>query len=150
VLPPDGGDPVAAVDGIAAELEGFSPTLAARDRWLILNKTDLLADDEREAICADIVTRLDWQGPVYKIAAIGADGTAQLCGDIMTYLEEIWDAEKHDPERAEKERELQVAMQAEARERIQALAAERKAARQARNTDEDDDGDYDVDVEYVQ
>lgn len=149
VLPPDGSDPVAAVLGIAAELEAFSPTLAARERWLILNKTDLLAADERDAICADIVARLGWQGPVYQVAAISAEGTQVLCGDIMTHLENYWEAETTDPELAERERAVQTAMQAEARERIQQLADRRKAARLARNTDEDDDDDYDVEVEYV-
>jgi GTP-binding protein len=150
VLPPDGSDPVAAVEGIAAELEIFSPTLANRQRWLILNKTDLLPDDEREAICADIVARLDWQGPVYRIAAISGEGTKPLCGDIMTHLEECWESEQRDATIAEREREIQFAMQAESRERIQALAEARKAARQAQAVVEDDDDDnYDVEVEYV-
>jgi GTP-binding protein len=151
VLPPDGSDPVEAVQGIAAELDKFSPTLAARERWLILNKTDLLPVDERDAICADIVARLGWHGPVYKIAAIGADGTPQLCGDIMTHLENYWEAEKADPALAEHERAAQTAMQAESRERIQALADARKAARLAsrNSSSEDDDDDYDVEVEYV-
>lgn len=150
VLPPDGSDPVAAVEGIAAELEIFSPTLADRQRWLILNKTDLLPDDEREVICADIVARLDWQGPVYRIAAISGEGTKPLCGDIMTHLEECWEAEQRDATIAEREREIQFAMQAESRERIQALAEARKAARQAQTVVEDDDDDnYDVEVEYV-
>ena len=150
VLPPDSSDPVAAVEGIAAELELFSPTLANRQRWLILNKTDLLPDDEREAICADIVARLNWQGPVYRIAAISGEGTKTLCGDIMTHLEDCWEAEQRDAAVAEREREIQFAMQAESRERIQALAEARKAARQAQvEVEDDDDDNYDVEVEYV-
>lgn len=156
LLPPDGADPVASVEGIAAELDIFSPTLAARERWLILNKTDLLPESERDAICADIVKRLGWSGPVYKVAAISGDGTKTLCGDIMTHLEACWEAEQHDPALAEAERANQSAMQAEARERIQALAEARKAARLARqdaegeDDDDDDDEDLDVEVEYVQ
>jgi GTP-binding protein len=149
VMPPDESDPVVAVEGIAAELESFSPTLAARERWLVLNKTDLLPEDERERICADIVARLQWDGRVYRIAAISAEGTQNLCADIMTHLEDCWDAERREPELAEKEQSLQLAMQAEARERIQALADERKAKRQAARGDSDDDDDFDVEVEYV-
>jgi GTP-binding protein len=150
VMPPDGSDPVAAVEGIAAELQNFSPTLAGRERWLVLNKTDLLPADERERVCADIVERLRWTGRVYRIAAISADGTQALCADIMTHLENCWDAEQRDAELAEREQALQLAMQAEARERIQALAEERKAKRQAaRDEVDDDDDDFDVDVEYV-
>lgn len=155
LLPPDGADPVASVEGIAAELDKFSPTLAARERWLVLNKIDLLPESERDAICADVVARLGWSGPVYRVAAISGDGTKTLCGDIMTHLEACWEAEQHDPALAETERANQSAMQAESRERIQALADARKAARLARQhaedvDEDDDDDDLDVEVEYVQ
>jgi len=156
VLPPDESDPVAAVRDIANELDRFSPTLSSRQRWLVLNKVDLLPEDERETRCRDIVERLDWQGPVYRVAAISGDGTKALCGDIMTHLEQCWADEARDPELAEHERALQTAMQAEARERIQALASERRARRleQQAGVDADDDADeddddYDVEVEYV-
>ncbi len=78
VLPPDGSDPVAAVEGIANELQLFSPTLAGRERWLVLNKVDLLLQDEREKVCREIIERLQWSGPVYRVAAISGEGTAQL------------------------------------------------------------------------
>ena len=151
VLPPDEGDPVAAVQEIAAELQNFSPTLAGRQRWLVLNKVELLPVDEREARCRDIVERLQWTGPVYRVSAIGAQGTGELCGDIMTHLEHCWEAEQNDPELAAHELELQKTMQAESRERIQALAEARRAARRAQReaAGDDDDDDYDVEVEYA-
>src|SRR5690606_28685864 len=37
------------VAAIAAELERFSPVLAARERWLVFNKIDLLPPEERAA-----------------------------------------------------------------------------------------------------
>lgn len=153
MLPPDGSDPVAAVEGIANELQLFSPTLASRERWLVLNKVDLLPPDEVDDICRDIVARLGWQGPVYRIAAISGEGTAQLTGDIMTHLEHCWEQEARDAALAEREEQLKIAMQAEARERIQALAMARKARRAAQLDedidDDEDDDDYDVEVEYV-
>ncbi|MDB6060528.1 MAG: obgE [Verrucomicrobiaceae bacterium] len=151
VMPPDESDPVAAVQGIVAELGQFSPALATRERWLILNKVDLLPPDEREARCQDIVERLQWRGPVYRVAAISADGTRELSGDIMTHLENRWLAEANDPSLAEHESEVQALMQAESRERIQALAAERKARRlqQQADSEDDDDDDYGVEVEYA-
>ena len=87
VMPPDGSDPVEAVNTITRELENFSPELAAQTRWLVLNKLDLVPEDERDALCEDIVARLNWQGPVYRIAAISKQGTRELCFDIMDYLE---------------------------------------------------------------
>ncbi len=150
VAPLDDSDPVAAVQDIAAELERFSPTLAQRERWLVLNKIDLLPEEEREARLRDILERLQWSGPVYRVAAISADGTKQLCGDIMTHLEACWQREAEEPELIEHERQLQDAMQAEARERIQALAEARRAARRAtRDGAGDDDDEDDVEVEYA-
>ena len=119
----------------------------------MLNKVDLLPPDKVDQICGDIVTRLDWRGPVYRVAAISGEGTSKLCGDIMTHLEECWQQEASDPELAEHEEQLKTAMQAEARERIQALEATRKARRAAQldGDIDDDDDDYDgIEVEYVQ
>jgi GTP-binding protein len=152
MLPPDGSDPAEAVAGIAAELESFSATLAGRERWLVLNKVDLLPDDEREQRCQAVIDQLQWQGPVYQVAAISGDGTRTLIGDIMTNLEERWAAEAADPELAIRERELQETMQSEARTRIQELAETRRANWQALREERagrDDDDDHDVEVEYA-
>lgn len=81
-------DPVADAQTIAGELERFSPELAGRERWLVLNKVDLLPEEEREARCRAVVEALQWRGPVFRISAIRKQGTAELCGRIMDYLEE--------------------------------------------------------------
>lgn len=151
VAPLDGADPADSVRAIVSELERFSPTLAARPRWLVLNKIDLWPADERGQRVADLVAALDWQGPVYALAAISGEGCAPLVGDIMSYLEACREREQEDPELARAESEVQSRMQAEARERIQALALERRAARVQAVDDDDfgDDDDDDVEVEYV-
>lgn len=87
VAPPDGSDPVAAARTAVAELEHFNPELAERERWLVLNKLDLIPEDEREAYCADIVQRLKWDGPVFRIIAASGEGTRELCFRIMEHLE---------------------------------------------------------------
>ncbi len=87
VAPPDGGDPAADVRAIAAELAKFSAELGERERWLVLNKVDLLPADERDAFCRALVGRLDWQGPVYAIAALAQQGTAELVSAIMAHIE---------------------------------------------------------------
>ncbi len=151
VAPLDGADPADSVRTIVSELERFSPTLAARPRWLVLNKIDLWSADERGQRVADLVAALDWQGPVYALAAISGEGCAPLVGDIMSYLEACREREQEDPELARAESEVQSRMQAEARERIQALALERRAARAHAVDDDDfgDDDDDDVEVEYA-
>jgi len=86
--PPGSDDPVEGGKSIVQELERFNPELAARERWLVLNKLDLLGDAADEE-AARITAALDWQGPVYGISALQRTGTQQLAGAIMTRLEEI-------------------------------------------------------------
>ena len=84
----ESSDPVANARAITAELERFSPELAARERWLVLNKIDLLAPDVREAHCDALVRRLGYTGPVYHTSAVSGEGCRELCQAIMKYLEE--------------------------------------------------------------
>lgn len=151
VAPLDGSDPVAKVQAITRELENFSPHLSQRERWLVLNKVDLLPLEERDQICADIAKALNWQGPVYHIAAMTSLGTDTLVAALMKHLESRWEAEKDDPELLEAERAFQDAMQEEVRERIETLRAQHRARRSGSAADDDDDfdDDDDDDVEVV-
>lgn len=88
VLPPDDSDPVAAVKIIEDELAKFSPELAARERWLVINKMDLVPPELQDEYCADIVQRLGWTGPVFRIAAIAGSGTRDLSYRIMDSIEQ--------------------------------------------------------------
>lgn len=82
-------DPADDVRALAHELEQFDESLAKKDRWLILNKTDLLLEEELDDVCNGIVSRLDWQGPVYRVSAAAGHGTRQLMADIMTHIETV-------------------------------------------------------------
>ncbi len=144
IMPLDGSDPVANIEAIHRELERFSGTLASRDRWLVLNKLDLLAEEEREARCREIVERLAWEGPVISISAISGEGTKALGERVLGYLEDCW-AREQDPEMAAGERQQQLQMQREARERIESLKQRRKAERQSSRRE---DGDDEVEVFY--
>jgi GTP-binding protein len=145
VAPADGRDPVESARAIAEELAAFSPTLAGRPRWLVLNKTDLLDAEALASLRQRFVTELDWQSPLYTVSAIRADGTARLCQDIMVYLETRREEERADPELAVAEDEAQRQMQAEARERIEALRARRREA----DDGQDDSSEDEVEVEYA-
>lgn len=89
VRPPgDVSDPVDDIRIIEKEIAKFSPDLARRERWLVLNKVDLLPPDQREQRCADIVARLGWSGPVFYISALNQDGTRELMFRIMAHIEQ--------------------------------------------------------------
>jgi GTP-binding protein len=87
VAPYDGSDPAQNAQAILAELGKYDPELLDKPRWLVLNKLDLVPEEDREKICAKIIKDLKWQGPVYKIAAIAKEGTEQMCFDLMDYVE---------------------------------------------------------------
>ncbi|WP_129642694.1 Obg family GTPase CgtA [Peristeroidobacter agariperforans] len=90
VSPPDPeADPVKDARSIIAELKKFSAELAEKERWLVLNKVDLLPADQADKVCKDIVRRLRWKGPVYRISGLAHLGTQELCESIMKRLEEI-------------------------------------------------------------
>jgi GTP-binding protein len=90
IAPPDpDSDPVKGARAIAAELKKFSVALATRERWLVLNKLDLLPPDEAELRCAEIARRLRWKGPLWKISGATGQGTRELCAALMRRLEEI-------------------------------------------------------------
>jgi len=151
LAPFDGTDPAENALAIERELAAFSPTLAGRERWLVLNKTDLVPAAELDQRCDAIVEALDWRGPVFRVAAIRGEGTDVLSGRLMDYLETRKSEEAADPELAEAELESQRQMQREARERIDDLREiQRTRRRAAKGQDDDDwdDDDHDVEIEY--
>ncbi|WP_372625553.1 Obg family GTPase CgtA [Arsukibacterium sp.] len=89
VLPADGSDPAENAKTIIQELHKYSKKLAAKPRWLVFNKLDLVLDDELEQTISEVVTALDWQGPVFKISAAGRTNTERLAADILSYIEEL-------------------------------------------------------------
>lgn len=85
------GDPVADARAIANELSAYSPELAARERWLVLNKMDLVLDEHAAQQRSALLAALDWQGPVFEISALAHTGTRELVMAIMDYLEQRQD-----------------------------------------------------------
>lgn len=79
--------PVQAAQKISAEVAKWSADLANKPRWLILNKTDRVLDEELNPHCQAIIDELNWTAPVFKIAAINGTGTRELSFAIMEFLE---------------------------------------------------------------
>jgi GTP-binding protein len=152
MAPFDETDPAENMLSISRELQRFSPALAERDRWLVLNKLDLVSEEEHEALCQDLIERTGWKGPVYQISALTGDGTKPLTNDIMDYIEERRERAKEDPDFAAKIIEERETVEQESRDRMEELSEfrrQRAAARKA-GLEDDDDDDYDVEVEWVQ
>ncbi|KAF7775400.1 Obg family GTPase CgtA [Pseudoalteromonas sp. MMG013] len=138
VMPVDGTDPVDNAFSIINELHQYSPKLAEKPRWLVLNKIDLLPEDEAEAICERIAQELDAE-KVYQVSAINKLNTQPLCYDIMTLLDSM-PKDKFEVEQEQEEVEFKWD------------TYHRKAAQEAQDDDDWDDDwdedDYDVEVVY--
>ncbi len=78
-----------SVRAVQSELAAFSPALARRERWLLLNKMDLIAPGEREQRCAALIRALKWKGPVFMTAAISGEGCGPLVQALMRRIEEL-------------------------------------------------------------
>jgi GTP-binding protein len=89
IAPLDGiTDPVAEIRAIENELKGFDKELLKRPRWLVFNKIDLIAPEEREKIAKAIIRKLRWKHPWYMVSAIAREGTWPLCLDIQRFFDE--------------------------------------------------------------
>lgn len=147
--PVDGSDPAQNALTIISELERFSPELASKERWLVLNKTDLLLEEEVAERSQAVIEALgldedDEEQKVFRISGLNKEGTTKLCWDIQEALEQIPTEELkqadesaqvsfHWDEKPEPEAELPSAEELDDEE-----------------WDEWDDDDYDVEVEYRQ
>jgi GTP-binding protein len=89
IAPPDPeADPVKDARTIVAELKKFAADLAGKERWLVINKIDLLEPKEAVIRAKDLVRRLRWKGPVFLISGATGAGTQELKEAVMRYLEE--------------------------------------------------------------
>ncbi|WP_353572579.1 Obg family GTPase CgtA [Candidatus Albibeggiatoa sp. nov. BB20] len=86
---PSTNDPIEDALKIIKELENFSPELVEKERWLVLNKFDLLAEGEQQAHCDAMLELLDWQGKTFMISAETGQGCKELSYEIMNYLDSL-------------------------------------------------------------
>ena len=78
-----------SIEAIQKELMAFDPELAKKERWLVFNKLDLIAEDKQQSAIEQVISKLQWQGPVHAISAITGKGTEVLSYNIMQRLEEM-------------------------------------------------------------
>ena len=82
----EGADPVAQVRAIAAELKKYDPQLAAKPRWLVFNKIDMIPAEERDKRLAAYVRRLRWKGPWFGISALAREGLQPLVERVYAHV----------------------------------------------------------------
>jgi len=87
-LSPD-TDPVREARAIIAELRKYDDALYRKPRWLVLNKIDLLPEEDREKTAKEIVRRLRWRGPVFSLSAMTGEGCQSLVYAVMDHVEKV-------------------------------------------------------------
>lgn len=95
----EGVDPVEQAKAIVGELKKYDDELYSKPRWLVLNKLDMIPQEERAAKVKDFVKRFKWKGPVYEISALAREGTDKLVKDIYKHVQVVQKAEQ--PQEAE-------------------------------------------------
>ena len=87
IAPLDGTDAAVSVRTLSAELTKYSAELAAKPCWLILNKTDLIPDEDIASYTDAIREQLNWTAPVFVISGLTGRGTKELCQAIMQHID---------------------------------------------------------------
>jgi GTP-binding protein len=77
------------VVALAKELARYDPELASKPRWLVLNKADMLADEERDARWAAMNKSLKWKGPVFYTSGLTREGLEPLMQQIYLWLSSV-------------------------------------------------------------
>jgi len=87
-LDPD-ADPVADAHAIVGELEKYSPELAAKPRWLVLNKLDLIPEEERAERIRAFLDAYGSDAPHFGISAINGQGCRALTYALQDALDTL-------------------------------------------------------------
>jgi len=89
LCPPDDATPTATVALLQAEMQRFSPELAAKKSVVILNKLDLVQTDEQREAHAKAVAELQALGhEVLGISAVSGEGLRELKRRLYDFVQE--------------------------------------------------------------
>ena len=81
--------PAEQVRAIENELRKYDPAMLEKPRWLVLNKADLMFEDEAKAAAEAIVAELDWKEPWYITSAISREGTRPIMLAVQTFFDRM-------------------------------------------------------------
>ena len=142
ISPLDGSSPNHVVEEIERELEKFSPTLATEHRWLVVNKADLLSNDEHERVLKALIADLQWKGRFFLISGATGLGMELLCNSIYSHIDNLREKEESNPDYKRLVIENRKAIFREARDQINRIAELRREAK--KNSESDEGSDIEV------
>ncbi|HEX7804013.1 MAG TPA: GTPase ObgE [Pseudoxanthomonas sp.] len=97
MAPMEGGveiSPAEQVRAIENELEKHDPELLQKPRWLVLNKADLMFEEEASTRAAEVIAELGWTQPWYVTSAVSREGTWPIMKDVMAFFDRLKEDEQ--------------------------------------------------------
>ncbi|HVR80624.1 MAG TPA: GTPase ObgE [Luteimonas sp.] len=88
----EGGVEVAPAEQVRAiehELRKYDPAMLEKPRWLVLNKADLMFEDEARARAEEVIAELGWQQPWYVTSAIAREGTWPIMLAVQAFFDRL-------------------------------------------------------------
>ena len=92
-----------SVHEIEQELRAYDPELLQKERWLVLNKIDVVGESKAIPLRDELVRELGTQAdlhPLYLISAVTGNGCAALVNDLMKRLTQLAQDETQDETQA--------------------------------------------------
>ena len=92
MAPMEGGveaSPAEQVRAIERELQKYDPGMLEKPRWLVLNKADLMFEDEARATAEAVVAELGWTQPWYMVSALSREGTWPIMLEIQHFFDRL-------------------------------------------------------------
>ncbi len=81
-------NPVEEARAIVEELRKYDEGLYRKERWLVLNKMDMVAEDLRAGLREAFLHGFGWEGKSFIISALSGEGCKELTYAIMDYLDQ--------------------------------------------------------------
>lgn len=101
MLPVDGSDPAQNARIIEEELKNYAHDLYEKPRYLVLNKADLVDEEQiaeiKEAVCQALDTP---PLQVYVISALSNDGVKELIADLASFIDDLKEKEQEQAQEA--------------------------------------------------
>lgn len=72
---------------LVSELGRFDKSLLDKPRWLVLNKADMLSEEQRQIRSKALQKSLRWKGPVYLMSAMTREGLSGLLFDLQAFVD---------------------------------------------------------------
>ena len=103
IMPVDGSDPIANAKAIEQELSEFSPLFMEIPIWIVVTKTDLIAENAEKQLVG-LVGKAFPDRPCYAISAVTGDGIDLLVKKLMQHVANWRESLASDPVLEESDR----------------------------------------------